>query len=220
MTYGLREGLSFCQAGDRTIFLDLKHNRYFALGADDDAAFEALVRSGNQDDSLAFERFARSGLVQASTHARPIAPCAKARAAEISILDVAEAANSTWARFAISHQLITTAFLMRARPLDHIVAGIVRAKRRLRPHVGDRTAERQAAAHALEWTRRYLTSHERCLLRSIALVRHLLGRRIATELVFGVTTRPFRAHCWVEHDDVLLTDRADTVRNYTPILVV
>lgn len=58
-----------------------------------------------------------------------------------------------------------------------------------------------------------------CLQRS-ALLRRVLARHgQSTDWVFGVRTWPFRAHCWLQFDDVCLTDDAERLRAYTPILV-
>jgi len=59
-----------------------------------------------------------------------------------------------------------------------------------------------------------------CLYRA-ALLRQYLGRdRGLATWVFGVTTWPFAAHCWLQVDDLVLNDRLDQVQRYTPILAV
>lgn len=64
----------------------------------------------------------------------------------------------------------------------------------------------------------WLPGQRACLQRA-ALLRRLLRRRgLAADWVFGVRTWPFRAHCWLQLDDVCLTDDPDHLRPYTPIL--
>jgi hypothetical protein len=35
-----------------------------------------------------------------------------------------------------------------------------------------------------------------------------------------VQTRPFAAHCWVQHGDIVCNDTVEHVSGYTPIMVV
>ncbi len=49
--------------------------------------------------------------------------------------------------------------------------------------------------------------------------RLLAQRGCDARLVFGVTM-PFSAHCWVQAEDVVLTDTLDIVRRYQPIFAV
>ena len=65
-----------------------------------------------------------------------------------------------------------------------------------------------------------LTSHDRCLNDSLALVHFLAGRGLFAQWVIGVRVHPFGAHSWVQHGGVVLNDLAERVRHYRPILVV
>lgn len=42
-------------------------------------------------------------------------------------------------------------------------------------------------------------------------------RRLDAELYFGVRLDPFAAHCWVQSDDLLLTDPAASVAEFSPV---
>jgi len=58
-----------------------------------------------------------------------------------------------------------------------------------------------------------------CLYRA-ALLRRFLGTdRDQVDWVFGVTTWPFAAHCWLQIGDLVINDRLDRVSRYTPIMV-
>jgi hypothetical protein len=57
-----------------------------------------------------------------------------------------------------------------------------------------------------------------CLQRTFQL-RSLLARRgVAADWIFGVRTWPFSAHCWLQIDDLVIGDRLERVRRYTPIM--
>jgi hypothetical protein len=60
----------------------------------------------------------------------------------------------------------------------------------------------------------------KCLLRSFLLLRLLHRHGQDADWVFGVTTWPFDAHCWLQVDDVVLDDEVDRVARYTPIMVL
>jgi len=58
-----------------------------------------------------------------------------------------------------------------------------------------------------------------CLFNSLALVEFLAHEGVYPYWVIGVKTRPFGAHSWVQHGDVVLNDLPERVRKFTPILV-
>jgi hypothetical protein len=69
--------------------------------------------------------------------------------------------------------------------------------------------------------RAFLFSHrEECLYDSLALLEFLARYETFPDWVFGVRARPFVAHCWVQHKDVVVNDTAEYVGAYTPIMVV
>ena len=75
----------------------------------------------------------------------------------------------------------------------------------------------RAIAQAFERLSLWVTRHDQCLVRSLALARYLACRDIAVDLVFAVRLHPFQAHCWIERGEWLVNDRADTIRHFTPI---
>ncbi|WAC49787.1 lasso peptide biosynthesis B2 protein [Asticcacaulis sp. SL142] len=59
-----------------------------------------------------------------------------------------------------------------------------------------------------------------CLLDSLAMFEYLRRRNIWPTLVFGISQRPFSAHCWVQLDGTVLNDAVGYVRSRTTILTV
>ncbi|WP_292037097.1 MULTISPECIES: lasso peptide biosynthesis B2 protein [unclassified Brevundimonas] len=57
-----------------------------------------------------------------------------------------------------------------------------------------------------------------CLQRAFQLRYYLARFGIATDWVFGVRTWPFSAHCWLQIGDMVVGDRLERVRRYTPIM--
>jgi hypothetical protein len=57
-----------------------------------------------------------------------------------------------------------------------------------------------------------------CLFNSLALLDFLALHGLYPKLVFGVSMRPFHAHCWVQHEDTVLGDTLERVSQFTPIM--
>lgn len=76
------------------------------------------------------------------------------------------------------------------------------------------------AAHAFSELLPWLPFEGACLRRSALLVAFLRRRGLTARWVFGVRTWPFRAHCWVQRDDVCLNDDVERLSAYTPILAL
>jgi len=61
---------------------------------------------------------------------------------------------------------------------------------------------------------------ESCLFDSLALSHFLAFFSLFPQWIFGVQMRPFVAHCWLQHEDVVLNDTAERVRDYVPVMSV
>ena len=68
--------------------------------------------------------------------------------------------------------------------------------------------------------RRYVPIEPVCLLDSLSLLRFLSRRGLSANIVFGVTSEPFAAHCWVQAGDVVLNETLSDANAYTPIWMV
>jgi hypothetical protein len=64
------------------------------------------------------------------------------------------------------------------------------------------------------------TAKDRCLFDSLALVEFLAAYKWFPTWIVGVTTRPFRAHSWVQNEALILNDRLETIELYSPIMVI
>ncbi|MBU2606416.1 MAG: lasso peptide biosynthesis B2 protein [Alphaproteobacteria bacterium] len=81
--------------------------------------------------------------------------------------------------------------------------------------------------YVLELTRRFhsftpyvFTSHEACFFRSLVLLKFLSLMGISANWEFGVRPLPFSAHCWIEHDGIVLNDHLGHVSEYRKIMSV
>jgi hypothetical protein len=66
----------------------------------------------------------------------------------------------------------------------------------------------------------FYTADRRCLFDSLVLSNFLSRKQIPCTFVIGVSTKPFRAHSWVQMGAVVLNDTAEHVQTFTPILAI
>jgi hypothetical protein len=64
------------------------------------------------------------------------------------------------------------------------------------------------------------TSQERCVLDSLVLSDFLLRNQVLPTFVIGVSTRPFKAHCWVQSGSVVLNDSIEGTQSHTSLLAI
>jgi len=94
-----------------------------------------------------------------------------------------------------------------------------RAYRRTRSEIPADPRRLEPALRGIIAARIILPTPMRCLPRSIIMSLFLRRRGIHSEIVFGVRSHPFAAHCWVEAGGALIDDDPDRVGAYHPICV-
>ncbi|PTS89234.1 lasso peptide biosynthesis B2 protein [Sphingomonas sp. HMWF008] len=219
MTIGLRSGVSFCEVGDRLIFLDVRADRYFGLGASAELAFRRAMAEFpvDKDDPPIAPLLERGILVDRA----PFAPraCPAPAAASESLLDLDRPRVAIHSLLGACGALAAARATLRwtglASTLEQVRGSGVR-----KPAVASAFDRLLEVAAAFDQSARLMRSHDQCLARSIAIMHRLASLGVAAELVIGVRVRPFAAHCWVQQGPRLISDRVDQVRSYTPILVL
>jgi hypothetical protein len=208
----LHPAISFCAVEERHVFLDLDHDRYFCLGAELEAVWRAFL--GGASGPAGAERLAQRGLVVAG-HGRAPAAC-RQTIAETSLLDEPATPPSPARMLALAWELMRMRRALRRQGLGGPAATLGAIRRGETGRCADRS-ELTAIARDFERLGLILSAHDLCLPRSLALGLHLARSGFAPEVVLGVRLGPFRAHCWVECAGVLVNDRFERVRHYTPI---
>lgn len=192
---GLPDHLGFGIIGDRSIFLDLKRDRYFELGSSDPAEMtEVLERS--------------SLLVTGGRDVRPTASAVPTA----SLLDQHLARPS-------ARTVIGAAWSLAFVTARLWIVGLEKSV-----GAGRRRNPASPACHGLAArflaSRRLLPIPPNCLRDSLAL-RHFLSRNSTPPaLVFGVKASPFSAHCWLQEGGVIFNEAVDAAMQFTPVLVV
>ena len=215
----LKRHVSYGMIAGQAVFLDLQGDRYLALDATVQADFLAL-RTGDEPiraEGEARDRLLATGLFQLHSRMGRRAPVAVPVRAE-SLLDESparvrwRAVPRAWTCVRRARQRIATV------PLQAIVEDI-RENRCDTERTGS-AAEAEDAARAFLAARALVPVARSCLLDSLALLDWLGDQAGPATLVFGARLDPFGAHCWLQTDRTLLTDAADTVRTFVPVLAV
>lgn len=110
---------------------------------------------------------------------------------------------------------VVAALLFRGKPLSALVDyHAARPIRLLKPDEAWLSELVGAARLARPW----IPFEGECLQRSFQLRCLLAARGVASDWIFGVRTWPFSAHCWLQVGDLVVGDRLERVRRYTPIM--
>jgi len=222
MAFTIAPGISFCDAGGRLVFLDLPADRYFCLGEPAERAFAGLIDGGTlSGDALARLRTLRdSGMLVESADADPPRPCRQSVAMPGPLDTDPELAINPLGTLRAAFRLQRAKIDLRYRPLHRLCAGLSAARtRHAAKERPPRPGELAELAAIYQASGRIVGALDQCLALSFALARHALAHGLRAELHLGVKLRPFQAHAWVLVDTMLVSDRIETVRQFTPILI-
>lgn len=215
MAWILLPHLTACRAGDAIMLLDLRQDRYFRVPPTVATAVEQWLREGEGPlppkfaELLVRNAILRPGEVVSAHHVPVSVPSTLADSVDMPALGGREFSS-------IAGRLLGTWTALRTRRLRTLL--VDRQKWRAVQSTGEELPGGLIASY--HRARRLVPMRKNCLLDSLALDRWLDVRGSKRTLVFGVTTEPFLAHCWLQTEQRLLNDSYDHVRRYTPILAI
>ena len=220
MHFALRQGLSFCEIGERFVFLDLFKQRYFVLQAETELQFRHLCSHGeDRTEPALIQALSQTGLLVPASAPRELRSCGRPPLPQSSLVDQ-KLEVSTKAALDAACRLAAASFGTRLLPLSLSISRLQRRKVVAARRPEPRHDLLSGTAAAFQKAGLILPPLDQCLSRSIALCGALLGQGFTPELVVGVRLNPFRAHCWVQDGPTLLNEYVDEARAFTPILVV
>ncbi len=220
MAYTLKPGISFCHVAGRTIFLDLRADRYFCLASDAERSFGRLAAASSRaEDMRILEGLTHQGILRAGDTGSVLQPCPAVTEVRASLLDAAPMPVRPLQTLLAGMALLRAPLRLRLFGLHAAIARVQARKARLMSIGSERETLARAAA-AFAQLRAIATTHDQCLPRSLAVAERLLAAGVQAELVLAVKLQPFAAHAWVQWHDLVVNDRVDAVRDFTPILVV
>ncbi len=220
MGYSLAQDVHACEADGQLYFLDVRRDRYCRAGP---SASQALVNADDLDldrnwapdalvaaGLLAFSRggadrpaLCRHKSPERDLHAH-LSRRPPVRMGEVLAVAAFAAAASWRLRFGgFARALAWARGQAPGRRERHIVIDELAVE----------IAQYQCA-------RSLLPASPRCLLDSLTLKAWTAARGVRTQLVIGIRPLPFAAHCWVEHQSIVLNGSQDGIANFTPICVL
>jgi hypothetical protein len=233
-TYFLPKHVFFCFSGDYCVFLDLKRDRYSCVSRSDAQLLDGCVpgwpshAARTQPDLPEHESAARAMLegglltpyATEGKSAEPLPICAPtcSLAGQDGRVPLMRGITATDAVLFLA-SAASTSLRLRKWPIDRIVRRVQTRRLRARRKAASigRIREKVAVFNAL---RPFFPVSGKgcCLFDSLALLEFLSRYGLFPLWVFGVRTEPFYAHCWLQHEGVLLNGPLEQARSYTPIL--
>ena len=219
LDYRLSPGVAFRRFVDGAIILDVAADRYWQTSSRLATTLEWIAgRVAMAAVPADLERLAALGLVTTGDNrAGQPRPLTVLPAVRTSLAEAApEVRGALGLAVKLAYFAIAAHLAVRYRRLGTLVASVESRRDRQRTSPVDLTT----IAGAYRRYRRLLPLEARCLPDSLAFLALAAHYGHYPRLVFGVTTGPFAAHCWVQNDDVVLNDVIDHVTPFKPILVV
>ena len=221
MGYALSPTISFTILDWRAIFLDLARDRYFCLARDQQDALNTLLDGASpttaEQETLA--PLVTSGILRQVEGQDRLMACTTTTPPTESLIDRRLPKARPWQVAAASAHLLSARTALRSRPLCPLLEQLRRRKLSLTP--ADFLSERLlTVASAFEATSLLFAPLRQCLPRSLAMAHRLCSLGVSFDLVIGVATNPFSAHCWLQHGNLVINDRLEKVCGYAPVLIL
>lgn len=221
VSYRLQDDLSFCCVDGRAIFLDTRNDRYFRLSGNMERMFIEHIEGATCSPEDMAPLVERNILTDA-----PPLPNAAHNSIKIASQSALESPSihAPCGIGAIVEVLATicwTQIQLKARRLKTILDDMIDFRCRTAALERGGT-ELRLLNDALVFlkARKFVPIKTCCLLDSLSIATFLTRRHLHTNIVFGVTSDPFSAHCWVQSGDIVLNDTIGNTRAYTVIRVI
>lgn len=214
--------------GDRSVVLDLRRDRYFALNRRlSEIALEVASRRKKLESGAALEHslstlVARGVLVHGAVEEHyfgnsveldsPISTYWPSSRFGVGFDRVPRLSLSTlWALFLVERSLRTRTFVDTIAWLRALHTRVERPAR---------TFEANELIDSYHAARPWFPAKPICRLDAPAICLFLWAHGHNPFLVFGVRADPFRAHCWVQIGGQAIMEPYDRLQQFTPIMTV
>jgi hypothetical protein len=239
--YFIPRHVHLCQTGNQVIFLDLRRDKYLAIGSAEREAMSGQVNGWPAHDDYSDGAThackspgSREPVIRSLLKLGLLTPDASAgkHAAHPTIESVNESLvdETLEQRVSIGYRHVLKFLLacarariaLRLRSLEHAVELVRRRKARSLRHapVFDLRKNRELVAIFDRLRPFVFTAKDACLFDSLALIEFLAMHDSYPTWVIGVHTQPFSAHSWVQHNEFSFNGPVEFLRRFTPILAV
>jgi len=232
--YALHDHVFVCADGEHVVFLDIRADRYFSLDGNQARALSGLVRGWHElcaatdsvsesppPEEIAHALLEKGLLCPGTERGKAAAPV---RVPEVTSELVADDLEAPELRAPVIASFLRAslraAIALRFLPLHRVVH---RVRKRNTAHAqgsSDPQYVHELIVQFVTLQPLLFAAKNRCLFESLALSEFLAAHRCYPRWVFGVQTRPFAAHCWLQCESAVLNDTVDHVTSYTPIMAV
>jgi hypothetical protein len=242
--YLLSRHVHLCPLDNQTVLLDLRQDRYIAVGASQSEALAdwvlgwpgAVARdadspSAPQSSNRAYRvkqllrKMLSAGILtmdpDLGKNASPIVLPRPQRTLVRPDLEIRPAVRANFlAKLALA---VATATLdTRLRSIQSMVRRVQGRKERYTrggPHFD--LAKAEDVVQKFVYLRPlFFQARNECLFDCRVLMALLSYYRLFPQWVFGVMANPFGAHCWVQMDDLVVNDTPENVRRFRPIFAI
>lgn len=223
--YLLPQGVHVCFTSDGTIFLDVRRDRYIGLDREKTRSLLTLMSDGmteNGDGEKVVGELIEQHLLTTGTgEGRPFSP-SSIPIAKDALLD---SALDDEPRIRLGHVIrftqscLLTWFALRWRSLEYAIRRR-RAKEAKLGRDADVVYVQELVSVFLRLRPIFYVARDHCLFDSFALAEFLGRYEVHSTCVFGVTTLPFAAHCWVQMGAFLVDGTPSRIARFSPILAV
>jgi hypothetical protein len=206
----VHSGLYYCRFSDSVVLLDLVTDRYRLLQGHAAERFLRVADGIATPDDLSWlaDHDVRLNGVQQEVHLQtPPARCLDLRKSDKPKLWLLM--RAMWLQRRYRRRL-------QKYPLHRILTQLHKQRPGTYREIDTHPA---AIAMAFECAKHWVPTRDLCLPRALAMTDLLYKAGIRAQLIFGVTL-PFSAHCWVQLEDLVLSDPVDRVRAFKAIMVL
>lgn len=229
--YWLYPHVHLCIADDQVVLLDLQRDKYLGIGQKQINALAAVIKGWPTSaattetanaDKLLSQMLANGMLTTDPALGKEAKPLRMLEPAAILTEEELEARPSPTlgqiVRFLKAAILIR--LRLRWRPLISTVDRARLRKEKKAKAPLDIHAARKHVEAFLYLRPLLFGARDECLYDSCALIEFLASYGIYPNWIFAVQARPFLAHSWVQHDDIVFNDTPAYVGRFTPIMSV
>lgn len=220
-----------CRTDDHVVLLDLQRDEYLGIAEADSELLARFVadwpgratrHGATEPASTLIDDFLEAGVLTCDPRiGKPATPLTVPTAERGLLDDYSPVRMRVTTRDAcrFSAAVATAKWLLRRKSVAQAVTHVRNRHVARRAPVNEVRARDRVAV--FERLRPFLTtSCDACLFDSLALSEFLAPHGLVPQWIFGVATRPFAAHCWLQEGGLIYNDTPDNVRRFTPIMAV
>lgn len=228
----LRKNVKFCHVDGSAIFLDIPNDKYQYINSKQAEALQKLGKTGGEDGRLTPSKASfdiLSGLVSEGLLTYN-SDCGVEIKPTSHPSPTASVYDNYWER--TLHPTVTLNLLIAhwsarrdvtSKSFSKLLETATRKKlatKRSTPSSPKKDGVLESAQQIVDSRSFLYSSFDKCYLDSYTFFLYFINKGISVYWVFGVDLFPFKAHCWIEYQGVVLNDSLERTLAFTPIHII